>query len=111
MSSRPPRDSKIAEILNICEDSDDDMEDDEGSIVDPDYQAENGIEQEQFSNDENEHDEVNNDETIRSLEHSEPDPFSSTSGVLTGSKPTQSEDVLESHKTQPAMEEDKSAFE
>ncbi|KAL3276638.1 hypothetical protein HHI36_012010 [Cryptolaemus montrouzieri] len=57
----------------------------------PDYQAENDTEQEQFSNDENEDDEVNIDELIRSLEDSEPDPSPSTSAVLTGSQPTQSE--------------------
>ncbi|KAL3277511.1 hypothetical protein HHI36_012856 [Cryptolaemus montrouzieri] len=92
-------DSKIPEILNICEDSDDGMEYDDDSIADPDYQAENEMEQEQFSNDENEDHEVNIDEIIRSLEDSEPNPSPSTYAVLTRSQPTQSEgDVLESHK-------------
>ncbi|KAL3277505.1 hypothetical protein HHI36_012851 [Cryptolaemus montrouzieri] len=85
MSSRPLRHSKIAEILNICEDSDD------GTIADPDYQSENEMEQEEFSNDENEDDEVNIDEIIRSLDDSEHDASPSTSAVLTGWQPTQSE--------------------
>ncbi|KAL3278149.1 hypothetical protein HHI36_013492 [Cryptolaemus montrouzieri] len=81
----------IAEILNICEDSDDAMEDDDNSIADPDYQAENEMGQEQFSNDETEDDEVNIDEIIRSSGDSGPDPSTSTSALLTGSQPTQSE--------------------
>ncbi|KAL3279695.1 hypothetical protein HHI36_017201 [Cryptolaemus montrouzieri] len=87
MSSRPLRDSKIAEFSNICEDS----EDDDDSIADSDYQGENEMQQDQFSNDENEDDEVNIDEIIRRLEDSEPDPSPSISALLTGSQPTQSE--------------------
>ncbi|KAL3274039.1 hypothetical protein HHI36_015458 [Cryptolaemus montrouzieri] len=98
MSPRPLRDSKIAEILNIFEDSDDDLEDDDDSIADPDYQAENEMEQEQFSNDENEDD-------------SELDPSPSTSAVLTGSQPTQLEGHPRKPKTQPAIEKEKPAFE
>ncbi|KAL3276825.1 hypothetical protein HHI36_012186 [Cryptolaemus montrouzieri] len=106
MSSRSLRDRKIAQILNICEDSDNPIENDDDSIADPDYHAENDMDQEQFSNDENEDDQVNIDEIIRSLEDSEPVP-SPTSAVLTASQPTQS---WKATKTQPAMEEEKSAF-
>ncbi|KAL3274843.1 hypothetical protein HHI36_019626 [Cryptolaemus montrouzieri] len=91
ISSRPRRDSKIAEILHICEYSDYGMEDDDDRIVDLDYQADNAIEQEPFSNDENEDDEVNIDEIIGSLEDSEPDPSPSTSAVLTGWQAAQTE--------------------
>ncbi|KAL3268841.1 hypothetical protein HHI36_007932 [Cryptolaemus montrouzieri] len=69
MSSRPLRDRKIAEISNISKDKKDGMGDDDKRIADPDYQAKN----------------------VMDLEDSEPDPSPSTSAVLTGSQPKQSE--------------------
>lgn len=70
-------------------DSEDGMEDDDDSVADPDYQAENEMEQEQFSDGENEDDKVNLDEIIHSLEDNEPDASPSISAVPTGSQQTQ----------------------
>ncbi|CAG5029200.1 unnamed protein product [Parnassius apollo] len=79
MTFRPLSADEIAKLLNeINEDSEDGMEDDDDSVADPDYRAEDEMEQEQFSGDENEDDEVNLEEIIHSLEDNQPDPSPST---------------------------------
>ncbi|CAK1594462.1 unnamed protein product [Parnassius mnemosyne] len=91
MTFRPLPADEIAKLLNeINEDSEDGMEDDDDSVADPDYRAEDEMEQEQFSGDENEDDEVNLEEIIHSLEDNQPDPSPSTSAVPTRSQQTQS---------------------
>lgn len=74
MTNRRLRDGDITNILHTYEDSEDGMENDDDSVADPDYQAENEMELEQFSSDENEDDEVNVEEIIQGLEDSEPEP-------------------------------------
>ncbi|CAH0730586.1 unnamed protein product, partial [Brenthis ino] len=90
MTFRPLWDDEIAKILTgMNEDSEDGMEDDDDSVADPDYRTEDEMEQEQFSGDENEYDELNLEEIIHSLEDNQPDPSPSTSAVPTGSQQMQ----------------------